>query len=198
MEEEDPGDPPKLKGVFKEKHTKSRSLSRYSSTGNKKSSNPLATAGPTPQPTLPVHHKIANAAASKRSCRKRSRKQLESALKMNHAELLSQQHQIDSQDKKMELLARHNQELTNTVHKSRDESRDAKSVATIAEAAAKNTAVELVEVKEELDEKASMMESLEAGFEEAVEKRALARVTAAVQAVKEKEEVRLFVLLGDG
>jgi hypothetical protein len=109
---------------------------------------------------------------------------------MNHAELLSQQHQIDSQDKKMELLARRNQELTNTVHKSRAASRDAKRVATVAEATAKNTAVELVEVKEELEEKASMMESLEAAFEEAVEKRVLSRVTAAVQAVKEKEEVR--------
>ena len=68
----------------------------------------------------------------------------------------------------------------------------------MAESAAKNTAAELVEVKEELEEKASMMESLEAGFEEAVEKRVLDRVTAAVHAVKEKEEERLFVLLRDG
>ncbi|KAL3800306.1 hypothetical protein HJC23_003602 [Cyclotella cryptica] len=63
--EEDAEDPPKLKGVFKGKRTRSRSLSLYSSTGNKKSSNPSATAAPTPQPTLPVHQEIANTAASK-------------------------------------------------------------------------------------------------------------------------------------
>ena len=118
MEEEDPEDPPKLKVVFKGKRKRSRSLYRYSGTGNKNSSNPLAMAAPTPQPTFPVHQEIANVAASKRACRKQSRKQLESALKMNHAELLSQQHLIDIQDKKMESLARHNQELTNMVHKS--------------------------------------------------------------------------------
>ncbi|KAL3792789.1 hypothetical protein HJC23_002596 [Cyclotella cryptica] len=198
MEEEDPEDPPKLKGVFKGKRTKSRSLSWYSSTSNKKSSNPSTMTAPTPQPTLPVHQEIANAATSKRSCRKQSQKQLESALKMNHAELLSQQHLINSQDKKMELLVRCNQELTNTVHKSRAASRDAKRVASMAEATAKNTATKLVETKEALEEKASVMESLEAGFEEALEKRMLSHVMAAVQTVKEKEEVRLFVLLRNG
>ena len=198
MEEEDPGDPQKLKGVFKGKRTKSRSLSRYSSTGNKKSSNPSATAGPTPQPTLPVHQEIANVTASKQACRKQSRKQLESALKMNHAELLSQQNQIDRQDKKMESLSQRKQELTNTVHKSRAASRDAKRVASMVEATAKSTVAELVETKEALEEKASMMESLEAGFQEALEKRVLSHVMAAVQTVKEKEEVRLFVLLKNG
>ena len=43
-----------------------------------------------------------------------------------------------------------------------------------------------------------MMESLEAGFQEALEKRVLSLLTAAVQTVKEKEEVRLFMLLKNG
>jgi hypothetical protein len=43
-----------------------------------------------------------------------------------------------------------------------------------------------------------MMESLEAGFQEALEKRVLSHLTAAVQMVKEKEEVRLLVLLKNG
>ena len=59
----------------------------------------------------------------------------------------------------------------------------------MAEATAKSTAVEFVETKEALEEKASMMESLEAGFEEVVEKRVLSHVTAAVQMVKENENV---------
>ena len=68
----------------------------------------------------------------------------------------------------------------------------------MAEATAKSTAAELVKMKEVLEEKASMMKSLEAGFEEAVEKRVLSLVMTAVQTVKEKEKVRLFVLLRSG
>ena len=68
----------------------------------------------------------------------------------------------------------------------------------MAEATAKNTVVELMETKEALEEKASKMDSLEAGYQEALEKRVLSHLMAAVQTVKEKEEVCLFVLLENG
>ena len=68
----------------------------------------------------------------------------------------------------------------------------------MAEATAKNNVARLVETKEALEEKAFMMESLEAGFQEALEKWMLSLITAAVQTVKEKEEVSLIVLLENG
>jgi septal ring factor EnvC (AmiA/AmiB activator) len=139
----EPTDPPKSKGGFKGKRTKARSLSRYASRGNKKSCNPSATAtaiaaatltAPTPEEdAIQVHHDLAIDLSANRARKKRSRKELEFALKTNHAELLSQQNVIDRQEKKIDLLNRRNQDLSNTVLESRANCRDAKRAASRAE-----------------------------------------------------------------
>jgi hypothetical protein len=73
---------------------------------------------PTPQAAaILVHQDLAINLLSNRARKKRSRKELESALKSNHAELLSQQNVIDHQEKKIDLLNRRNRDLASPVKK---------------------------------------------------------------------------------
>jgi hypothetical protein len=105
----------------------------------------IATA-PTAQPTLPVHQDLAINLSSNRARKKGSRKELESALKSNHAELLSQQNLIDLQEKKIDSLHRRNHDLSNTVLESRANCKDAKRAASRAE----SNAADLLRQSEEL------------------------------------------------
>jgi hypothetical protein len=198
MEDQPPEEPPK-KGTFYGKRKRGRSLSRYRSKGNKKSTHRPSpdTSPPSPRPQehdrdVPEHRQIASRLHSKGQRGYITNKELSSALKRANKEIEDQRLLLDASEKKQALLSTKNKSLIEGVKESRALTRSYKSAASKAEAEAREASTQLEVLCHRHTTEISHLQSSMATQELQHQEEMAAAVLKEVSLVKEKAEVRQF------
>jgi hypothetical protein len=198
MEDQPPEEPPK-KGPFYGKWKRGRSLSRYQSKGNKKSTSRPSSDSPPPAPgpqerdrDVPEHRHIASRLHSKGQRGYITNKDLSSALKRANKEIGDQRLLLDASEKKQALLSTKNKSLIEGVKESRAQSRSYKSAASKAEAEAREASTQLEVLCHQHTTEISHLQSSMATQELQHQEEMAAAVLKEVSLAKEKAKVRRF------